>query len=365
MRLRRDRPHARPGATGRPAIGRAFVLGLLACAIAWTGARPASSATLTEHMDLACAQDDIDALRCDYRLLDGGRLESSVAEYEGTVVPGRETAAFPGPDDTTAVMILVDTSDPARQPAIERIINQVEDILAAVRPHHRLGLASFDTELYVMAAIGTPAEEIRVAAANLRAKGRTTELYRNVREAVRLIGQQPDSRKVLLLLSDGLAEDFAYHHQDVIDAAREHGVVIYSIGYPRSVARSVALQTVRRLSDESGGLYFQANHVDYELPEGIFPRIIDAADSGGSLEFDLSPFTAAGATGAIDLSLAFRPAPRVSWYSHRCCSRVKPSRPLNRRGRPRACLRSRAPRGLRGFFGRPRRAYRSAACGRG
>lgn len=301
-----DLPRERPSATGGSDIGRVLTAHLAVFAITCLLAWPAASATLTEHMDLACTQDDIGSLRCDYRLLDGGSLESAVAEYEGTVVQGRDTAAFPSSADTSAVMILVDTSDPARQPAIDRIIDQVDDILAALRPHHRVGLASFDTELYVMAAVGTSAADIRVAAGNLRAKGRTTELYRNVREAVRLLGQMPDSRKVLLLLSDGLAEDFAYHHQDVIDAAREYGVVIYSIGYPRSVARSVALQTVRRLSDESGGLYFQANHVDYALPEGIFPRIVDAADSGGALEFDLTPFTDAGASGAIDLSLAFQ-----------------------------------------------------------
>ena len=106
-------------------------------------------------------------------------------------------------------------------------------------------------------------------------------------------------------MSDGLAKDYAYHHDDVISLAREYGVIINSIGYPRSVAKSVALQTIRRLSDESGGAYVQANHVDYSVPQGFSKRMLAALDSGGKLNFDLSSLTGSGA-GPVDLSLAFQ-----------------------------------------------------------
>ena len=261
--------------------------------------------TLTEHMDIACAQNDALELNCSFRLLGAGELSSVVAELNSAVVEGVLTDRYPAPEDTTAIMILVDTSDPARQPVIEKKKSHVGALLGEAGTHHAFGMATFDTDLYVLAPMGTSGAEIQQAANGLRATGKTTELYRNVREAVRMIGQSSASRKVLVIMSDGLAEDYAYHHDDVVSLAREHGVIINSIGYPRSVAKSVALQTIRRLSDETGGAYVQANHVDYSIPQGFFKRMLVALDSGGKLAFDLSTLAATGA-GPVDLSLAFQ-----------------------------------------------------------
>ncbi|MGR8921368.1 MAG: vWA domain-containing protein, partial [Gammaproteobacteria bacterium] len=264
------------------------------------------AATLTEHIEIACSQAPATVLRCDYRLPDGGALRSAVAEHAGKVIAGDDVAPYPQPGDTTAVLILVDTSDPARQPVIDRIKQQVATFAAAAGPHHALALASFDTDLHLLAEPGTSAAEITRAARSLEATGRTTELYRNVRDAVRLLGRARHSRRTLVILSDGLAEDYAYHHEDVVELALELGVTIHSIGYPRSVAQSVALQTIRRLSDETGGMYVQAAHLDYSIPDGVFARMLAASDSGGTLEFDLDALIDAGATGALDLSLAFQ-----------------------------------------------------------
>lgn len=266
------------------------------------------AATLTEYMDIACMQEPLERLQCDYRLREGGTLEGAAAEYAGTVVEGRAVRPYPQDDDVTAVLVLVDTSDPARQPVIDKIREHIDTLLTASAPQRRFGLAAFDTDLHVLAAVGAAPADMRKAAALLSAEGRTTELYRNVREAVRLLGEVDASRRVLLLMSDGLAEDFAYHHEDVVAAARADDVIIDSIGYPRSVTRSVALQTVRRLSDETGGIYVQADLVDFDVPRGTFTRMLDAADSGGRLEFDLGALRAAGAAGAIDVSLSFQTA---------------------------------------------------------
>ena len=287
---------------------RAGILTVMFFAASVCGLLPAGglAGTLTEHMDVMCAQDPVDFLSCSYRLRDGHDLISAVVEYDGQAIPGEQVNGYPHADATTAVMILVDTSDPARQPAIASAISHIEQLLAGAKPHHRFGLASFDTDLYVLAEVGTTLQDLRGAAANLRAKGKTTELYRNVREAVRLLGKTNATRKALWILSDGLAEDYAYHHQDVVALARSENVIIHSIGYPRSVQQSVALQTIRRLSDETGGHYVQANHVDYSIPAGTFGRALRATDSGADVQFDLSELLGAGVGGAVDLSLGFQ-----------------------------------------------------------
>ena len=272
---------------------------LTLCAQAW-------ATTLTEHMEIGCSQDQPLALHCSYRLLDGGELESVVAEWRAHTVQGKLGARFPSAADSTALLVLVDTSDPARAPAIRAAVEHINALIAAAPAHFRLGLASFDTDMQILAPLGASATELRAAAAQLAAKGRTTELYRNVRDALRVLEKTSATRKALLVLSDGLAEDYAYHHEDVIALARANDIIIDSIGYPRSVPQSVALQTLRRLSDDSGGYYLQTNYPDFKLPVEALPRALALLDAGGTLSFDLAPLVAAGAHGTLDLSLAFQ-----------------------------------------------------------
>lgn len=213
---------------------------------------------------------------------------------------------YPQAGQRTAIMILVDTSDAAQQPVNERNIGHIGSLLDAASPHHDFGLATFDTNLFLLVPIGSDRDEIRAAAGTLFAKGKTMELYRNVLDAVHLLGQNRAARKLLLIMSDGLAEDYAYHHSNVVALALEQKVIIASMGYPRSVAQSVALQTIRRLSDETGGVYVQATHTDYSIPAEFFDNMLSALDSGGALEFDLSRLLNAQVVGAVDLSLEFQ-----------------------------------------------------------
>ena len=64
--------------------------------------------------------------------------------------------------------------------------------------------------------------------------------------------------------------------------------MIHGIGYPRSVPRSVALQTVRRLAEETGGLYVAADPQRFELPAAYFDQPFAALDNGATVSFDLS-----------------------------------------------------------------------------
>ncbi|MCP5109387.1 MAG: VWA domain-containing protein, partial [bacterium] len=207
-------------------------------------------------------------------------------------------------------MFLVDTSDPRRQDVIEKNIEHIEALVAAARSHHRLGLATFDSNLQVEAPLGATVDEIRDAASEMRAVGQTTELYRNTVSAVRLLERYPAERKAIFLFSDGLAEDTAYHHQDVMRLALSSRVVIYSLGYARSVSLSVALQTLRRLSEESGGLFVAADR-DYTLPPTFLDEPYTALDSGGSIALDLAPAVAAGLSGRRRVSISFAVHGRV------------------------------------------------------
>ncbi|MEM7543375.1 MAG: FHA domain-containing protein [Pseudomonadota bacterium] len=233
-------------------------------------------------------------------------MTSSVASFEEATVAGEPLSIFGEADEKIAVLLLVDTSDPARQAAVRKNAEHVTAIVAEAGANDVLALASFDSNLNLIADFGSSNEAIVGGASELQAIGKTTELYRNIKEAVNLLRQTEADRRVLIVFSDGLAEDYAYDHDDVVKTARDDEVIIHAIGYPRSVAKSVALQTIRRLSDETGGQYVQASYPELEIPPTVAPKLFTSARSGGRLRFDLEPLAEQGAIGAIDVTLSFQ-----------------------------------------------------------
>ncbi len=254
-----------------------LLLAWLPAAAAWEG--------VAADTFLHCEQTDLQNLRCDYHNLTGVDTKLSLHTAGGNIPP-REHNPFPWPQAASALLLLLDTSDPGRAAVVEQNIRQVALLAQAARPYHKLGLARFDKDLEVLAPMGSPAGVITSSARGLRAVGMTTELYRNLQQAVDLLVATEADRRFIIVFSDGQAEDTAYYHEDVVSAARRAGVSIVSLGFPRSVARSVALQSLRRLSEETGGLYLEAD-LNAMLPEGFERQILSGADSGGRVTFAL------------------------------------------------------------------------------
>lgn len=297
----------RAGRGGRPPSWRGplALRGLLALA-AISCAPSSKAASLNENLALSCSQRSALKLECNYRLREGGELQAALGQWHELSIRAKLGARYPQADDNTALLLLVDTSDPARAPAVRAAIIHISTLLAAAPQHFRIGLASFDSDLRLLAPIGSDRAALLANTTQLLANGRTTELYRNVGEAVRVLAKSAATRKVLWVLSDGLAEDYAYHHQDIIALARSHDVIINSIGYPRSIPQSVALQTLRRLSNEGGGQFLQTTFPAFNLPTDSLQRALTLLDNGGQLTFDLTPLVAKGAAGAGELSLSFQ-----------------------------------------------------------
>ncbi len=262
---------------------------------------------LTDSLQITCKQPQPARVSCDYRLIHPAVGEQVAVAVDGTPVHGVAVAPYPYDHAASIIMILVDTSDPAREPVIQRNIQDIDAMLEAARPHQRFALATFDSNLRMLAPLGSPVSEVLEAAKRIKATGKTTELYRNALQAVRYLGSQPADRRALFLMSDGLAEDQAYFHQDVIRAAREGGVVIYGLGYPRSPSLSVALQTLRRLSEETGGLFVAAEEGG-NLPREFTADPFAAMDSGGRLDVDLKSLADGGMRGSHTMSITVNTA---------------------------------------------------------
>ena len=256
-----------------------------------------------QGLQLDCVQPIPSSLECNYRLARPAPVTNVDAVVGDVELPKPRVVPAQTIEGQHAVLFLVDTSDPARQTTVATVTEHIRRLATAAQPHHRLGLATFDTELQLRSALGSTPDAVITAAAEMQAVGRTTELYRNTLEAIHLLAAFPARRRALFIFSDGLAEDQAYFHRDVVAAAHEAGVVIFGVGYPRSVSLSVALQTLRRMSDETDGRFVPANQKQ-ELPAEFFADPYAVLDNGGRVSLDLQP--------AIDAGLAGQQTVRVS-----------------------------------------------------
>lgn len=260
---------------------------------------------ITGDMAVTCQQSKNKLiLSCEYRNRTAEPVLSVTAEYADTRLQVRETGGYPDADTITAVLFLVDTSDPARQNVINKNIEHIKTLLSASRDYHRFGLASFDKELRLEAPVGSNVSVINSKAKNLKATGSTTELYRNMLEAITLFRDVDAARKSIIIFSDGLAEDKAYFHNDVVNAAKKAGVVITSIGYPRSVPQSVSLQTLRRLSEETGGTFIEANY-NFDVPADFLNQPFASLDNGGKFTVALDNIIDTRVNNDSSIILAF------------------------------------------------------------
>jgi pSer/pThr/pTyr-binding forkhead associated (FHA) protein len=282
-------------------------LGIALIALVLTvGAQGTTRATrITEDVFTRCAQLDVTTIECDYRQIQPQALEQISARLGELELPTPEVYEFPQPGSVGAVLFLIDTSDPNRRTAVRAGVAHVEQMLATAAGHHVFGVATFDSSLRVIAELGSSIDALKQALGEVRAGGRTTEMYRNSLAAIRLLSEFNADRKALVLLSDGLAEDRAYFHADVVAEARKHGITIDGLGYPRSVALSVGLQTLRRLAEETGGRYVEGD-VRYRLDATYLAAPFASLDDGGEMIVDAGPALDAGATGVVELLLEWR-----------------------------------------------------------
>ncbi len=261
-----------------------------------------SWSTLTNELDITC-QQITKKLECEYRTLNDVTASSINAISDDTKLEVTNNKQYPESGDTTAILFLVDTSDPERKNVIEKNRIHIKEILTTLKPHHKAGLASFDKSLKVQSPIGTSTFLLSKSVDSIKASGKTTELYRNLLKAIEHLNSFEAQRKVIVLLSDGQAEDKAYFHSDVIKMARKFGITINSIGYPRSVALSVALQTIRRLSEETGGKYSETD-TTYDLPNQNLKDFFNNIDSGGSFSVVLDElYQGSKPTDSVTLSV--------------------------------------------------------------
>ena len=286
--------------TGKRGGAPKYTAGLMLCTLVlswWAAICPVHAwQTLTSNLDIECNQPQDSRLDCAYRLLIP-EPPLDITASDGDVrldINNRRT--YPWAGAKTVVLFVIDTSDPARENVVQTNIKHIKLLLQEVPEDYEIGLATFDKDLRIEAPIGAPVSSILAAMDHIHAVGRTTELYWSMLRAIAVLKTVQADRKAIFLFSDGQAEDKAYFHQDVVRAARKNHVIINGLGYPRSVSLSVALQTLRRLSEETGGVYVESD-IHYNLPKAFLDSPFENLDTGGEFSVDLGKVAGGGVEG--------------------------------------------------------------------
>lgn len=243
------------------------------------------------HSYSACTVDSEFVLSCDYRYtarLDVKEVQLAIDDLE-VQVKAENHKFFPATQEQTAsVLILADVSDPKRRNTVElKYGRSIGEILRYMKPHHQIGLAEFDSEMRVLAPIGADINSLQKASQSLRAKGQATEFYKNILYAINLLNKSSSDRKGLIILSDGKDEDRAYKFEDVVKLAKENNVTVLSLGYLESQVDTPFLQSLKRLSEETHGLYFDISNSSGALPTNLATKPLAFIEKGGSLTYQL------------------------------------------------------------------------------
>ena len=229
---------------------------------------------------------------CDYRhaaTIAVKEVSLKVGEQAVQIPTDKGLTNYPAVEQSTALLILIDVSDPRRKNTVEnKNMRAVTAMLASQKPHHKVGLAVFDSDLRVLAPIGADTAAMTGAVSNIKASGHATEFYKSILTAIALLQKTEATRKGLIIMSDGKDEDRAYKHVDVIKAAKDAGVVILGLGYLERPTDSPYLQTLKRLADETYGQYFDAT--DQPLPVPLESKPFAFVEKGGRVTFDVGAY---------------------------------------------------------------------------
>ena len=227
-------------------------------------------------------------VQCDYRhsaSLDVKDVSLKVADV-ATQIPAKGVTPYPASQQSTALLFLVDVSDTKRKNTVEKKnVEALAGMLDNTKAHQKVGVAVFDGEMRLLAPISSDVAVSKSAVNTLKANGQATEFYKNILSAIAVLKKTDASRRGLIVMSDGKAEDTAYKHEDVVKAAKEAEVVILGLGYLERPKDSPFLQKIRRLADDTYGVYFDATELD--LARTLSSKPFSFVEKGGRVSFDV------------------------------------------------------------------------------
>jgi VWFA-related protein len=207
------------------------------------------------------------------------------------------------------VLLLVDVSGSMSGAAIASVREAANSFVAGLAPDDRVAVTSFADDVTPLLDFTSDRAKTRDAIAGLAAKGNTA-LYRATAGAALQIGTSKESRRAVVLLSDGAQDGvpLTISREDALKAAAGAGVPWFTIGEGTDIDRDY-LQT---LAGITGGRYLEAPKAS-DI-EAVYTGVGRLLRGQYAVTFDASAVKAAGSTIVLTLRLGAAVAEATATY---------------------------------------------------
>ena len=225
---------------------------------------------------------------------------TTVIDSEGRLVPGLEQDQFEildngKPQDIaffqndvqpfTAVVTLDYSASMTAN--LDRLKAAAEQFLLRMLPEDKAQVGSFSDKIQFSGEFTNDRDDLIFALDDLQF-GNPTRLYDAINESMAML-REAQERKVVLVFTDGDDTASRVGMGDVLERARDEEVMIYSIGLESEYfngqrrVRTRPDRGLRRLSEETGGGYFELKRTDDLGP--TFSRVAQELHSQYTLGF--------------------------------------------------------------------------------
>ena len=241
---------------------------------------------------ISCAVDSNTKLTaCDYRHqlgIDVKNISLKVGE-KAIQLEEKDITRYPAEGQITAILFLVDISDPKRKETIEKKnVKAITEILAKQKIHHHIGIATFDSDFKLIAPISSNMTATKAALSEIKATGFATEYYKSILSGIEELKKVNANRKALIIMSDGKDEDKAYGRDEVLKAAKDADISVLGIGYLEKPTEAPYLQNIQKIATETFGQYIDGT--DGKLPESFLTQPFAFIEKGGRVSFNSSSY---------------------------------------------------------------------------
>ncbi len=215
-------------------------------------------------------------------------------------------------DLSTSIYFLIDTSMPMKEAFKKGIQPLLLEMEKVKEPKETWTVAYFDTDMHIVYDDKkNQANELKDIIKSIPVMGQRTELWRNTQDAIKELAKSSEKRKILILLSDGDAEDTsAYTREDVIRMANDAHIRIVSLSY----RDTMGTQNLRKISEETNGAFWKANKTTHELPFDFHRKKMKFVRSQGIVAIP-SSLLHPTKTGKQDLNITFEDGAQKSVLS--------------------------------------------------
>ncbi len=175
-----------------------------------------------------------------------------------------------GQDDAPVSIGIVFDASRSMEPKLAQAREAVAELFADSMPNDEFHLVEFNSSPRLLCDLTKDTKEVRRALDTVKAQG-WTALFDGIMLATKKMRAATNSRRALVILSDGGDNFSRYQESEVRSYLREAGVVVFAVTLGGGPAATHETRHLRRLSRETGGWAYGVG--DLEKMAGVVRAI--------------------------------------------------------------------------------------------